>query len=357
MTKAQFDQVMEPFLVAPAGVADAGDPFFAHSVVAPVWECLDRAGLEPGDLDGRWCFNGRSCRNPSVRRRLLQTLHDDLELRSGSVIVDTPNLDTSVACGAALACYWKHERDIELIRPVTGEDIGILTLDNRPVCLVPSGTQLPFPDEGVHAHPSDFYVPQDGQKELIIPFYAGATDGIHRLAGIVKAPLPKGTRQGDLVKIKLTVDENKILHCGSQASATVNLPPPNRSTTLGAPRRSSPPTGGWSPSGGRCWPNKQRTSACRIGCCCRRRICCVRRATWKRRKWRCGILPRRESHRPRRPICWRWCAASKAMPRRRCAMLRPRRDWPQRTPLFRWQSQQHPQPGTGEGSSKMRYGV
>jgi hypothetical protein len=58
-----------------------------------------------------------------------------------------------------------------------------MTPGNRPVCLVESGTPLPFPGEGVHAHPSDFFVPQNGQKELIIPFYAGSTEGNPRLSG------------------------------------------------------------------------------------------------------------------------------------------------------------------------------
>jgi hypothetical protein len=87
-----------------------------------------------------------------------------------------------------------------------------MTLGNRPVCLVESGTPLPFPGEGVHAHPNDFFVPQNGQKELIIPFYAGSTEGNPRLSGSVKVPLPEGTRQGDVVKLKLTIDHNKILH-------------------------------------------------------------------------------------------------------------------------------------------------
>jgi hypothetical protein len=35
-------------------------------------------------------------------------------------------------------------------------------------------------------------VPQNGQKELIIPFYAGSTEGNPRLSGSVKVPLPEG---------------------------------------------------------------------------------------------------------------------------------------------------------------------
>ena len=185
MTKAQFDQVMEPFLRSPPGPSALGNESFAHSLVAPIWDCLDKTGLAPEDLDVL-VLHGGSCRNPYVRRELKRLLKTDLSLFARTAIVETPNLDTSVACGAALACYWKHERGTELIRPVTAEDIGIMTLGNRPACLVPSGTPLPFPSEGVHAHPSDFYVPQNGQKELIIPFYAGSTDGNPRLSGSVK---------------------------------------------------------------------------------------------------------------------------------------------------------------------------
>lgn len=211
MTVAQFDEVMEPFLRVPKGAAEAREPAFSHSLVAPIWDCLERANVAPEDLDVL-VLHGGSCRNPCVRRDLMRMLGAGTSLFPRAIIVDTPNLDTSVACGAALACYWKHERGIELIKPVTAEDIGILTLGNRPVCLVKSGTPLPFPSEGVYADPSDFHVPHDGQRDLIIPFYAGATDSGHRLSGMVKVPLPEGTRRGDLVKIKLTVDHNKILH-------------------------------------------------------------------------------------------------------------------------------------------------
>jgi len=210
ITKAQFDQVIEPFLRLPKRRSDSPDPAFAHSLITPVWDCLDRARLSPEDLDVL-VLHGGSCRNPCVRRELKRLLGTDLSLFARAIIVETPNLDTSVACGAALACYWKHERGVELIKPVTAEDIGILTLGNRPVCLVESGTPLPFPGEGVHAHQSDFYVPQNSQKELIIPFYAGATESNPRLSGTVKVPLPDDTRRGDLVKLKLTIDNNKIL--------------------------------------------------------------------------------------------------------------------------------------------------
>ena len=211
MTLAEFEDVMQPFLWVPAGPDQSRESEFTHSLIAPIWDCLEKAGLTPGDLDVL-VLNGGSCRNPCVRQELKRLLAAESSLFSKTAVVETPNLDTSVACGAALACYWKHERGIELIKPVTAEDIGIMTLSNQPVCLVESGTALPFPDEGVHAHPTDFFVPQNGQNDLIIPFYAGSTRTNPRLSGSVKLPLPEATRQGDVVKLKLTIDPNKILH-------------------------------------------------------------------------------------------------------------------------------------------------
>jgi molecular chaperone DnaK (HSP70)/Flp pilus assembly protein TadD len=210
VTKAQFDQVMEPFLRLPSWSGSARTPELAHSLIVPVRDCIAKAGLEPEDLD-ILVLHGGSCRNPWVQHELRKLLASEASLFSKTTIVETPNLDTSVACGAALACYWKHERGVDLVRPVTAEDIGIMTLGDKPVCLVPSGTPLPFPAEGVHTHPTDFFVPQNGQRELIVPFYAGSTESNPRLSGTVRLPLSEGARQGEAVQLKLTVDSNKIL--------------------------------------------------------------------------------------------------------------------------------------------------
>jgi len=211
ITKAQLDVVMEPFLRVPSVGAEFSDEDYSHSLIPPIWDCLGKAGLTPEDLDVL-VLNGGSCRNPYVVKLLKQLLTDEDSLFSRTTIIETSNLDTSVACGAALACYWKHERGVELIKPVTAEDIGIITLGGSPVCLVESGTPLPFPAAGVHEHPTDFYVAQNGQSELIIPFYAGRTEGEPRLSGTVKVPLPGEVRKGDVVRLKLNLDKDKIMH-------------------------------------------------------------------------------------------------------------------------------------------------
>ncbi len=211
ITKAQFDRIMAPFLFVPPDESDFSDDGASCSLVAPIRDCLDKAGLAPEDLDVL-VLHGGSCRNPYVGRHLRKLLADRTSLFGRTTILETPNLDTSVACGAALACYWKHERGVELIKPVTAEDVGIITLGGEAVCLVKSGAPLPFPAEGVHEHPADFYVAQNDQKELIVPFYTGRTRRDPRLSGVVKVPLPEGVRRADVVKLKLCIDRDKILH-------------------------------------------------------------------------------------------------------------------------------------------------
>ncbi len=210
ITKAQFDQVMSPFLTAPSpDPATWGDERVRHSLVLPILETLDKAGLGPGDLDVL-VLHGGSCRNPHVQAGLLGILAEADGRFAQTRIVETPDLDTSVARGAALACYWKHARKVELIRPVVAEDVGILTLGEQPVCLVESGTPLPFPELGIHAHPEDFFVPQAGQREMLVPFYTGRHE--QRRSGCVRLPLPDGVRKGEIVRIKLSIDRDKVLH-------------------------------------------------------------------------------------------------------------------------------------------------
>ena len=138
ITKEQFDNLMRPFLRVPLGESD---PASLCSIIAPIRHCLEKAGLSPEDLDAL-VLHGGSCRNPYVVHHLKELFMGEDSLFGRTTITQTPDLDTSVACGAALACYWKHERSVELIKPVTAEDIGIITLGGSAECLVRSGTPL-----------------------------------------------------------------------------------------------------------------------------------------------------------------------------------------------------------------------
>ena len=207
MDSRQFTAVMAPFLSRPA---DADEP--RRSILYPVHQTLLRAGLKPEALDAV-VLHGGSSLNPFVRRLMADTFgRDDLFQRTR--VVMTPDPLVSVARGAAIACYWREARGVEVVRPIMPEDFGVILRDDRKVPLIAAGTPLPYPDaDGVEDVTDDgapFSVPTDNAATLLVPFYTG-TDARHRLAGTVKVPLPSGVAAGTPVRITARVDADKTV--------------------------------------------------------------------------------------------------------------------------------------------------
>ncbi|MBM4296180.1 MAG: tetratricopeptide repeat protein [Deltaproteobacteria bacterium] len=206
ITSDGFEKLMRPFLSIPEAGDDESD---SHSLLQPILEVLERGGIKTSQLDAL-ILHGGSCRNPLVRELLSEYVGNQTSLFGHAVIEDTPNLDTSVACGAALACYWHHERNAEIVTPIIADEIGIVTLNEKRVMLVDAGEDLPFPNEDeVHVVEADFYVPKSNLKQMLVPFYTG--DQAHRISNSVSISLPPDTKRNTPVSIKLRVDRNKTL--------------------------------------------------------------------------------------------------------------------------------------------------
>jgi molecular chaperone DnaK (HSP70) len=210
ITYKQFDEIMEPFLLIPSRRATLRDRKCRHSLIVPVLETLARAKIDPAELDAL-ILHGGSCRNPYIRTRLREVLSDRESLFSHMEVFETPDLDTSVACGAALACYWKHARGEELTAPIIAEDLGVMTLGDQPVRLVKACESLPYPDENALEENGPFYAPREGLRQLLVPFYVGS-EAMRRISGTVQIDLPTGVKRGDIIKIKLQVDRDKVVH-------------------------------------------------------------------------------------------------------------------------------------------------
>jgi molecular chaperone DnaK (HSP70)/Flp pilus assembly protein TadD len=210
ITSGQFEALMRPFLAVPSEDEDKSPRL---SLLVPLIEVLHRGGLEPMDLDAI-ILHGGSCRNPYVRQLLVDVLANQESLFCNTRVLETPDLDASVARGAALSGYWRRERGLEIVATITAEAVGIVTLNDKPVELVESGQPLPFPDDsGVHLIETAFYVPQNGMREMLVPFYTGRWQGSkHPVAGSVKIHLPPQTKCGAVVRIKLRVERDKTLH-------------------------------------------------------------------------------------------------------------------------------------------------
>lgn len=100
-----------------------------------------------------------------------------------------------------------------MVPPIIAEEIGILTLNDKPVKLLDSGHPLPFPDENsVHEIPYEaapLYVTRSGARQMLVPVYTGRQQ---KLAASVRVDLPASANRGDAVRIKLRVERDKTLH-------------------------------------------------------------------------------------------------------------------------------------------------
>jgi molecular chaperone DnaK (HSP70) len=207
MDSRQFAAVMAPFLSRPR---EADDP--EKSILLPVEETLLRAGVKPAALHAVLLHGGSSL-NPFVRRLMGDTFgrHD---LFQDTRVLATPDPLVSVARGAALACYWRESRGVEIVRPIMPEDFGVVLRDGRQVALIAAGTPLPYPDAEGTAQVTDdgapFTVPTDNAATLLVPFYTG-TEALPRLAGTVKVPLPAEVKAGTPVRIAARVEADKTL--------------------------------------------------------------------------------------------------------------------------------------------------
>jgi hypothetical protein len=207
MDSAQFREAMAPFLSLPS---EADDP--ERSLLFPVEQTLGRAGLEPEALDAV-VLHGGSSLNPYVRRLMSDTFGRHDRFRNTKVVM-TPDPLCSVARGAAVACYWREAKGVEIVQPILPEDFGVVLRDERRVPLVAAGTPLPFPDADGTADVNDdgapFAVPAGDMPALLVPYYTG-TDRQPRLAGTVKVPLPPRTAAGTPVRISLRIEDDKTL--------------------------------------------------------------------------------------------------------------------------------------------------
>ncbi len=206
ITDDEFVGIMRPFL-APPDSDRQGEG--SCSLLVPVLEVLNRGGVDLWSLDAL-VLHGGSCRNPLVREMLAESFSGTDSLFKNAVILETPDLDASVAQGAALSAYWRHECKVDIVTPIIAEEIGILTLDDKPQKLLASGTQVPFPDEdGVYEVPVAFYVPTPNLRQMLVPFYSG--ERAQSVTASVHLELPPGVQRGACVRIKLRVDRNKTL--------------------------------------------------------------------------------------------------------------------------------------------------
>ena len=207
----QFQALLAPLIKSGGdGVMGRADLEFP-ALLKPLITALEVARLDPSELDAI-VLHGGGCRNPYVRDLLESYVGDEYGIFGPTRIHQTPDLDASVAHGAAIASYWQHARVVTYVVPVIPEEIGVVTLSDKPVRLVEGGAPLPYPDEhGAATAETRFAIARHGQRKMLVPFYSGRQRPC-RLVGTICVDLPPGLRQGDEVRLRVRVDADKTLH-------------------------------------------------------------------------------------------------------------------------------------------------
>ncbi|MEX0774748.1 MAG: Hsp70 family protein [Phycisphaeraceae bacterium] len=213
LTADAFRDIMAPFLNPDGAPFPVTESVMGLPCMGLLGDTLARADMAPADLHVI-LLHGGSCKNPLVRDAM-EDFVGAATLFGNCRITQTPDLDTSVARGAALHGYYLGHQDRWVVRPIVAEDLGIVTTGDVPQVLVPAGTPLPFPELGWHEIANSFFIASEGQKRMLVPIFTGQvlSGEFPRIAISKLFDLPPGLPQSHPIQVNLRIDENKVVQC------------------------------------------------------------------------------------------------------------------------------------------------
>jgi molecular chaperone DnaK (HSP70) len=196
-----FQDLITPFL-DPDGIQNADKEYYQiTSVFTPIQDALDKANLKRRDIT-RVLLVGGSSRNPFVERAIQEYFQN--------ATIDRPfDLDTLVAEGAAVQAYAQFVQGHDVLTPIVGDTIGLLTEGNVMVPLIQAGSSIPYPDHNEWLTYTHFQVPHDLMAYVDLVICAGAVDRpVHKIRLTFPTMVPRATP----VHLKVRLDHSKILH-------------------------------------------------------------------------------------------------------------------------------------------------
>lgn len=197
----RFSDLMRPF-VDEKGTGSKDEEYYKlTSIFAPILDTLAKTGLKRTEIT-RVLLVGGSSYNPVVERAL-QTFFKD-------ATVDRPErMEYLVAEGAAVQAFYRYYLGHELLEPIVGDTIGLLTEGKEFVPLVHAGTRVPFPSATDWMVYSQFRVPREGLRHVDLVICAGSAQRpVHTVQLQFDRPVP----QGATVELRLRMDANKVFH-------------------------------------------------------------------------------------------------------------------------------------------------
>ena len=204
MSAAQFDEVLAPFLNTEHLFARSTEYRLENSIFAPVADALERAGLEPTEIDFVLAVGGSALipqvidalRGYFARARLLQ-------------YEDRKDAQLAVARGASLQALALATTGRGVVAPLVQDDIYLVT-QSGDLQLVAQGAALPFPALGVSVNES-LSVPEDAfEKPLRL--------SVELVAGAERRPLFRDhwdlamVTKGSPLRLEYAYDANQVFH-------------------------------------------------------------------------------------------------------------------------------------------------
>jgi len=199
LTWQQFGELMDPFLDSKSRQDADKEYYRLTSIFTPIQDTLDKANLKPNAIT-RILLAGGSSYNPLVEH--------EIEKFFPNATVDRPeNMDQLVAEGAAVHAYGRFILGHDVLQPIVGDTIGLLTEGGGFEQLIPAGAPIPFPPVGSTATYTHFRVPRESMSHVDLVICAGsAARPIH----LVQLQFGRPVRIGSPVHLDVGLDGNKI---------------------------------------------------------------------------------------------------------------------------------------------------
>jgi len=195
-----FNDLIQPF-VDPTGSQNENREYYTiTSIFSPIKDALNKSGLDKNNIT-RILLVGGSSLNPLIERKLQEYFKE-------ANIERPEDMDFLVAEGAAVHAYTRHVLGHDILAPIIGDSIGILTEGGEYVPLIPTGSSIPFPDESNFISYEQFNVPKTSMSHVDLIICAGSAN---RPVNIVKLNFNRAVPKGTPVHLNIRLDENKIL--------------------------------------------------------------------------------------------------------------------------------------------------
>ena len=205
LSAVEFDKVLKPFMERYLLHPRETDHFMTCSVFAPLQDALERAHLQPGDID--LCLPvGGGALIPQVTEAVQRYFRSATVLRFD----DSEQIQTAVAHGAAWQALSLAVHGRGLVRPVTGTSINILSASG-PVKLIADGAELPYPADGDWAESDRLVVPKTSLSRAV-PLRVELRGGDDRVLMWETTKLQPPVSKGDPLRLRYRMDVNQVLH-------------------------------------------------------------------------------------------------------------------------------------------------